>query len=82
MADFYIEYADGHVEVIDIKGYPDSVAKLKRKMFWALYPDTDYKWLTYVKKYGGWIEYEDLNAIRREARRARKLKEESNNGEA
>ena len=30
VADFYIEYANGTVEVIDIKGMPDSVAHLKR----------------------------------------------------
>lgn len=82
IADFYIKYADGHEEVIDIKGFPDSVALLKRKMFWALYPDMDYKWLTHVKKYGGWIEYEDLKAARRADSRARKLKEEANNGKA
>lgn len=34
VADFYMEYADGHIEVVDTKGCPDSVAKLKRKLFW------------------------------------------------
>lgn len=33
VADFYIEYSDGHIEVIDTKGCPDSVAKIKRKLF-------------------------------------------------
>lgn len=28
VADFYMEYADGHIEVVDTKGCPDSVAKL------------------------------------------------------
>ena len=38
VADFYIEYTDGHKEVIDTKGLPDSVALLKRKMYWYHYP--------------------------------------------
>lgn len=55
VADFYIEYADGHTEVIDTKGCPDSVAKIKRKMFWHNYPDVRYRWITYVKNgAAGW----------------------------
>ena len=80
VADFYIEYNDGREEVIDIKGCPDSVAKIKRKMFWAVYPEKDYKWLSYVKKYGGWVEYERLKVLRIEDKRAKKLKEEPENG--
>ena len=74
VADFYLEYADGRCEVIDIKGMPDSVAKLKRKLFWYTYPEMDYKWLTYVKKYGGWIEYDE------KARLKRAEKKETQNG--
>ena len=58
VADFYLEFSDGHTEVIDTKGYPDSVCKMKRKLFWYCYPDLEYHWLTYVKKRGGWIDYE------------------------
>lgn len=65
VCDFFLRYADGHEEVIDIKGCPDSVAKLKRKMFWFIYPNIDYKWLKFVKKYGGWIEYEEYNEIKK-----------------
>lgn len=70
VADFYIEYADGRVEVIDTKGCPDSVAKIKRKMFMYIYRDTPYRWLTYVKKYGGWQDYDVIQRLRREAKRA------------
>jgi len=52
VADFYVEYADGHIQVVDIKGMPDTTAKLKRKLFWYVYPDIDYVWITYVKKCG------------------------------
>ena len=73
VADFYIEYTDGHKEVIDTKGLPDSVALLKRKMYWYHYPDVDYKWITYVKKYGGWGLYDDFAKRRRDEKRAKKL---------
>lgn len=59
VADFYIEYSDGTKEVIDTKGYPDNVALMKRKMFFYHYPDVIYRWIKYVKKYGGWIDYEE-----------------------
>ena len=76
VADFYLEYADGHSEVIDIKGCPDATAKLKRKMFWNRYPETDYLWITYVKKFGGWGDYDEINRLRKEAKRKKKELEE------
>lgn len=76
VADFYIEYSDGRSEVIDIKGCPDTTAKLKRKLFWHRYPNTDYLWITYIKKYGGWGNYDDFNRLRKEAKRKKKEQEE------
>jgi len=73
VADFYVEYADGHIQVVDIKGMPDTTAKLKRKLFWYVYPDIDYVWITYVKKYGGWGLYDDFAKRRRDEKRAKKL---------
>lgn len=81
VADFYVEYADGHEEVIDIKGYPDAVALLKRKLFWHQYPDTDYKWLSYVKKYGGWVEFEELKKMRKQDKLKKKKEAEKNGTE-
>ena len=80
VADFYLEFADGSVQVIDTKGMPDNVCQLKRKLFWFLYPDVEYHWVAYSKKWGGWLEYEELTRLRREARRTKK-KEEKTNGE-
>ena len=74
VADFYIEYGDGRIEVIDIKGCADSVARIKRKMFWYLYPDIPYRWLTHVVKYGGWIDYDEVAKLRRIAKKERKEK--------
>ena len=65
VADFYILYKDGREEVIDTKGYGDQVAILKRKIFLYHYPDVDYKWVTYVKKYGGWIDYEEYKKLKK-----------------
>jgi len=75
VADFEMIYKDGHEVVVDVKGMPDSVAKIKRKLFWYLYPDVDYKWVTYVKKFGGWIDYEECKKLRDAERRSKKEKE-------
>ena len=72
VADFYIEYTDGHKEVIDTKGLPDSVALLKRKMYWYHYPDVAYKWITYVKKYGGWLDYDTVKKLRSQEKKNKK----------
>jgi hypothetical protein len=76
VADFYLQYSDGHEEVIDIKGFPDSVAKLKRKLFWYVYPELTYKWLSYVKKYGGWIEYDERARLKRAEKKTKKNHEQ------
>lgn len=65
VADFYIEYADGSAEVIDTKGCPDSVAKIKKKLFQYKYPDVIYKWIIYIKKFGGWIDYDEYKRLKR-----------------
>lgn len=77
VADFYIVYKDGHEIVIDIKGCPDSVALLKRKLFWYVYPSIDYRWITYVQKYGGWQDYEYVKKQRSEAKKLRKKIQET-----
>ena len=69
VADFVITYSDGTVEVIDTKGYPDSTALLKRKLFWYKYPEVNYKWICYSKIDGGWIEYELLKKRRFERKK-------------
>lgn len=71
VADFFIVYKDGHEEVIDTKGCPDSVALLKRKLFWYKFPDVNYKWVTWVKKFGGWIDYEEYKRLKREEKRSK-----------
>lgn len=85
VADFYIEYSDGTIEVIDTKGFPDSVAKIKRKMFWYLYPEVTYKWICYSELYGNekdgyWCDYEYVERQRRLRKKEKELlKEEKEN---
>lgn len=73
VADFYVEYSNGEIEVIDTKGFPDNTAKLKRKLFWYKYPNIKYSWISYSKMDGGWILYEELKKKREERRKQRKF---------
>lgn len=87
VADFFMVFKDGHEEIVDTKGFPDSIAKLKRKMFWYMFPDLNYRWIKWVKKYGGWIEYEEYQKRKREDKKKKleaqkakeKLKKEKEN---
>lgn len=76
-ADFYIDYSNGNSVVIDIKGCPDSVAKLKRKMFSYKYPNIDYQWIGYSKISGGWKTYEEIEAGRKARKLAKRNKKEN-----
>lgn len=78
VADFVLTFADGHEQVVDVKGMPDSVAKLKRKLFWYVFPDKDYVWMTYSRIDGGWCTYETVQKNRKQRK---KLKKEKANGE-
>ena len=80
VADFYIEFSDGRTQVIDTKGMPDNVSRLKRKLFWHRYPETDYIWISYSKKYGGWGSYDEHEYLRKLDRRNKKGLKEKKNG--
>lgn len=68
-ADFKIIHNDSSISIVDIKGMETTEFKLKQKIFEYKYPDLHLQCLTYVKKYGGWIQLEKLKKIRRENRR-------------
>ena len=65
VADFYVEYDDGTCEVIDTKGFADSAAKMKRKIFWYIHPDINYRWVCYSKVDGGWCDYDEVQRNRK-----------------
>lgn len=71
IADFEVHHLDGSIEVVDVKGFETEVFKIKRKLFEHKYP---YKLslVTYVKKYGGWIELDELKKRRKETKKAKK----------
>lgn len=66
-ADFTVHYADGHTEVVDIKGMVTQQFELRKKLFEYRFPH-ELKLLTYSKIDGGWITHDDL----KKARKARK----------
>lgn len=74
-SDFFIKYKDGRQQVIDIKGCPDAVAKLKRKMFWFVYPELEYIWVGYSKLDGGFVTYETIQQGRKKRKKEKKNKE-------
>lgn len=60
--------------VVDVKGYAMEDAKLKRKLFAYKYPLYKLEWVAKSNKYSktGWIDYDELQRLRRKARRERK----------
>ena len=43
--------------------------KIGERVLWYHYPTVDYKWVTWVKKFGGWIEYEEYKRLKREEKK-------------
>lgn len=70
-ADFVITYKNGSIVVYDYKGMADSVAKLKRKIFWYKYPEIDYRWITYSKIDGGYVDWDTVQTNRRKRKKQR-----------
>ena len=73
VADFVITYSDDSVVVVDTKGLPDAVAKLKKKMFHFKYPEIDYRWMGRSIQDGGWLEYRDIEKARAKRKKEKKL---------
>ena len=56
-ADFVIYELDYTQTIIDIKGMATPEAKMKRKLFYYMYPLSKLKWLVW---YGGkWVDYDE-----------------------
>jgi len=75
VADFWIKFKDNTEKVIDTKGgMVDSIAKIKRKIMWKLYPEIDYEWLTHTNA-TGWINWDEYEKIKRDKKKEKKKKE-------
>ena len=70
ISDFDLYYSDGTFEVIDTKGLATADAKIKAKLFKYKYPNIVLKWMSWTKA-TGWIEYDDLQKLRRDAKKNR-----------
>lgn len=71
LADFTVLYADGHSEVVDVKGFVTETFAVKRKMFEQRYSH-ELKLVTYSKIDGGWIEHDELKKARKKRKDAKK----------
>lgn len=74
VSDFTLTYKDGSILVVDIKGQATADAKIKKKMMHYIYPEINFVWLSYTKA-TGWIEYEELQKVRRGRKKEKKKNE-------
>lgn len=75
--DFFVRCSDGREIYIDVKGFATEPSKLRKKIFDYVFPDLTLIWITKNKTYGdkyGWINKEELEAIRRKNKKASKEK--------
>jgi len=68
-ADFKVTYADGHVEIIDVKGMMTKDFTIKQKLFEYKYPELRLLLVAYSKIDGGWIELSELKKARSSRKR-------------
>ena len=64
--DFLIKHLDNTLECVDCKGFLTQASELRIKLFNYTYPDIKLTLLSYCKKYGGWIEIDELKKKRKE----------------
>ena len=70
VADFWLKFKDGHIQVKDVKGagdLVDPVAKIKRKMMYYYYPDLDFEWICCPKQQ--WVNWDWYREQRRIAKK-------------
>ena len=65
--DYYVKYADGKEEYIDVKGMGTPASELRRKLFDYTHPHLTLRWICKSIKYGdeyGWIDYDELKKVK------------------
>ena len=78
IADYVVYLPNNSRVIIDVKGNPDQVSKLKRKLMMHKYPNENYIWVCRSIKYSKnkdmpWLLYEDLERKRKEDKNKRKV---------
>ena len=68
-ADFQVTYADGHTEIVDVKGMVTKDFAIKHKLFEYKYPTLRLLLMAHSKFDGGWIELDELKKARSSRRR-------------
>jgi hypothetical protein len=71
VADFVLSFSNGKQIIYDVKGSPDNIALLKRKLFWFKYPQLDYRWICFSGIDGGWVSYETVKQGRKERKKSK-----------
>lgn len=74
ISDFEVEYADGHIEIVDTKGEETADFKLKKKMLLFKYPHIDLRVITQDKD-GSWIPFSEYKKKENAKKRLKKIKE-------
>ena len=78
VADFEVIEHSGESIIIDVKGMLTPVFRIKEKLFEKKYPNTLVLVTRCPKKYGGgWIDYYELQRLRRQDKRKRNKKKKN-----
>lgn len=72
-ADFEVTYADGHVEIIDVKGMMTKDFAIKQKLFEYKYPKLRLLLVAYSQIDGGWIDLDELKKARSSRKRNKRV---------
>lgn len=71
VADYVLQFADGHEEIKDTKGagyLVDPLARIKRKLFYYIFPDLNFEWITWTKA-TGWVNWDEFMKNKRNKRK-------------
>ena len=76
IADYVITFKSENQIVVDVKGQPDTTAKIKKKLFEFKYCDIPFYWYCRSIKYGNgngdnWITYDELEKKRKAEKKSK-----------
>ena len=71
ISDFVVWYVGkDQPTVIDTKGWITPIFSIKKKLLLHRYPDIDFQIIKYVRKYGGWLTWEEWEAKKRASQKS------------